>query len=144
MKFKDVKVGDKIYKEKSVPYTWGTKATFWCKLPVERVTPTQIVVDGVIFYRKDGHEVGGYSKVLLEGDSRPWSDTPVSDETQQYVEMRTKIAIRNKLHKISEALFKMDKDQLASVDVALFNEALVSMEKLGKTYEESQSETDIE
>ena len=144
MKFKDVKVGDKVYKEKTVPYTWGTKACFWCKLPVERVTPTQIVVDGVKFYRKDGREVGGHSRVLLEGEPRTWSAIPVSDETQQYVEMRTKIAIRNKLHKISEAMFKMDKDQLASVDVALFDEALVSMEKLGKAYEESQSETDIE
>ena len=59
-KFKDIEVGDKVYTVDTVRINWGSEQRFYVPAIVERITPTQFVLDNGKRYKKDrGSCIGG-------------------------------------------------------------------------------------
>lgn len=54
MEFKDLKPGDTVYIEKDVSFGWNAAKTFIVPVKVERITPTQIIVEGNRYKKTTG------------------------------------------------------------------------------------------
>ncbi len=88
MKFENIKVGDTVYIEKTIKYSWNRGETFFIPAKVKRITNTQFVTEGGERFKKDGRGIGGvkYRVAYNIGDSYGWGNKKTVKD--QSVEMK--------------------------------------------------------
>lgn len=133
MKFKDIKKGDTVYIEKVVKGDiFEQGKSFWIPVKVERVTPTQLIVNGDRYRRDRGQKIDvnqtTRSFIRLLGDDLGCGHK-VADETAAMEAFKLKIHMERKIKAIGEKLTSINRSHPNLVKI---HSAILGVDKLLK------------
>lgn len=123
IKFQEIKVGDKVLITKKLSYGWRSDLSFWVAVPVTRVTKAQIEVDGKMYWKKDGAQVG-----------EPFSSAKTlnckEDQIDQYLDAKRKFKAISDIRTKISSFEKSPIPGLVARDLDLFEDLNKAFERL--------------
>jgi len=86
-KFKNIKIGDTVYIEKTIRYSFNNSNSFFIPNKVVHVTATQFKTENGNRYKKDGRKIGESSQCYNLGDTCGWNNKKVvCDQSNEMIE----------------------------------------------------------
>lgn len=130
--FENIKVGDKVLVKKEISYGWRNCLNFWILLPVERVTNAQFEIEGVMYWKKDGCQVGEpFNRVRFEGEESSFGDSP-KDQREEYLKTVCKLAKYKEINKKIDEFQRISIPNLMESDQETFDKLSESLTPFSK------------